>query len=373
MKRNRIYYLSIILALMVCRSAHAQDLVVNAFIPPGALIQKEQLWNVIISNPTTTPRTCQLSLTVLNKANGTKMLTALTNNIVVPGGVRQVQVADVMPVVYNALNDNVNLAGHGLLPAGFYQVCYELVGNKGLSLGSSCVDVQVGVLAPPQLVFPNNKSELKELQPAFSWVPPAPLTLVRNCTYEYRIVKVNTNQTAADAIRDNVPVYRADRLSNVSLTYPASAVALEKKQPYAWQITAQTSTAAIKSDVWTFTITDREQGKTPPGDGLAYTKLAKKSGQVSYSVVSQTLKFSWYNESLDTLFQVRMLDVTEGNHIPVSINEKSIPVFTPGINLVDIELAGAGKFIRNHRYEFSLVDRQGQEWKMLFEYKGKNK
>jgi hypothetical protein len=371
MKRNIIYYVGAILTLLMFRGTHAQDLVVNAFIPPGALIQKEQLWNVIISNPTSTARSCQLSLTILNKANGNRMLTALTNNIVVPGGARQIQVADVMPVVYNALNENVNLSGPGLLPVGLYQVCYELVSNKGASYGSSCVDVQVEVLAPPQLIFPEHKSELKEQQPAFSWIPPAPMTLVRNCTYEYKIVKVNNNQTAADAIRDNVPVYTAARLSNVALTYPASATALEKKQLYAWQITAQTSSANIKSDVWTFTITGGEQVKGKPGDGLAYTKLAKKNEQVSYSVVSQTLRFSWHNESLDSTFQIRMLDVTGGNHIPLSMNKKAVPVFSPGVNLIDMDLREAGKFIRNHLYEFCLVDKQGQEWKMLFEYKGK--
>jgi hypothetical protein len=359
--------------MMLFRTVHAQDLVVNAFIPPGALIQKEQLWNVVISNPSSSARTCQLSLTILNKANGNKMLTALTNNIVVPGGARQLQVADVMPVVYNALHEQVSLGGQGLLPVGFYQVCYELVSNKGASYGSTCVDVQVDVLAPPQLIFPENKSELQEQQPAFSWIPPVPLALVRNCTYEYKLVKVNNNQTAADAIRDNAPVFRVGRLTNVAFTYPASALALEKKQLYAWQITAQAATADIKSDVWTFSLAEKAPPKGAPGDGLAYTKLVKRGEQVSYSVVSEGLKFSWYNEGLDSLFQIRVADVTGGDHVPLSIDEKSTPVFSPGINLVDMDLPKAGKFIRNHLYEFSLIDGQGQEWKMLFEYKGKKK
>jgi len=371
MKRNIISFTGTILILLVCSVIHAQDLVVNAFIPPGALTGKEQLWNVIISNPTHSPRSCQLSLTVLNKANGARMLTAITNTIVVPGGTRQIQVADVMPVVYNALNENVNLAGYGLLPVGFYQVCYELVGHKGETLGSSCVDVQVDVLAPPQLIFPENKSELKQQTPSFSWVPPAPLDLVRNCTYEYTVVKVNSNQTAADAIRDNVPVYSASRLSGTMLNYPASATALEKQQSYAWQITARTSTADIKSDVWTFSIADKEQSGATPVAGLAYTKLANRNEHVGYSVVSQTLRFSWYNEGIDSLFQIRVLDVTAADHIPLHIDEKSFPVFSPGNNLIDLDLPGAGRFIRNHMYEFSLLDKQGNEWKMLFEYKGK--
>jgi hypothetical protein len=354
-------------------AAQAQNLVVNAFIPPGALIQKEQLWNVIISNPASSARSCQLSVTILNKANGQKMLTALTNMIVVPGGTRQIQVADVMPVVYNALNENVHLSNYGFLPVGLYQVCYEAIGDKGISYGSSCVDIQVEVLAPPQLIFPENKGEVKEQYPVFNWIPPAPITLVPNCTYEYRIVKVNKNQTAADAIRDNVPVYRVDRLPNTSLNYPASATALEKQQLYAWQITAQTGGADIKSDAWTFSITDKEEAKAKPVNGTAYTKLAKKNEQTGYSVVSQTLQFSWYNESIDSLFQIRVLDVTGGNHIPINIKEKAIPVFSPGINLIDMDLRRAGNFIQNHMYEFCLIDRQGREWTMLFQYKGKKK
>lgn len=373
MRRNIICFAGVILMLILFKATHAQNLVVNAFIPPGALIQKEQLWNVIISNPGTSARSCQLSLTILNKTNGSRMLTALTNMIVVPGGTRQVQVADVMPVVYNALNEHVHLSGHGLLPVGLYQVCYEAIGDKGMSYGSSCVDVQVDVLAPPQLIFPENKSELKEQYPVFNWIPPVPLTLAPNCVYEYKIVKVNKNQTGADAIRDNVPVYRAGKLPNTAFNYPASATALEKLQLYAWQITAQTAGADIRSDVWTFSITGNEETKQRPVDGAAYTKLAMKNSQVSYSVVPQTLKFSWNNESLDSLFQIKVLDVTGGNHIPVSIKEKAVPVFSPGINLVDLDLPQAGDFIKNHMYELCLTDKQGQEWKMLFEYKGKNK
>ena len=373
MQRNIIKYVGFFVALLLFNGTRAQDLVVNAFIPPGALIEKEQLWYVIISNPAPATRSCQVSLTILNKANGNKMLTALTNSIVIHSGTRQVQVADVMPVVYNALNPAVQLGGNGLLPVGLYQVCYELVGDKGQSYGSACVDVAVEVLAPPQLVFPENKSELKEQQPAFSWMPPVPITLVRNCTYAYKIVKVGSQQTAADAISNNVPVYTAARLPNTALTYPASAPALEKKQWYAWQITAQIATADIKSDVWSFTITDNEQPKAQPGDGIAYTKLAGKGGQVSYSVVSQTLRFSWYNEGLDSVFQISVLDVTAGDHLPVSISEKAIPAFSPGSNLVDVDLPRAGKFIPNHMYEWNLVDRQGQVWTLLFEYKGKKK
>lgn len=367
MKRMIIYYAGAILTMLMFKGVRAQDLVVNAFIPPGALIEKEQLWNVIISNPTSTPRSCQISLTVLNKANGNKMLSAVTNNIIVPAGTRQIQVADVMPVIYNALNENVNLTGQGILPVGLYQVCYELV-SKGVANGSSCIDVQVDALAPPQLIFPENKSELHELQPAFSWIPPAPMTMVRNCTYAYTLVKVNANQTAADAINDNAPVYRTFRLTNTALTYPASSPALEKQQLYAWQIIAQTSTANIKSDVWTFSIIDSEQVKLQPGAGTAYTKLAKKNERVSYSIVSKTLRFSWYNEGLDSLFQIRILDVTGGNHIPLKIKEEAIYKFSPGINLINMNLQEVGKFIQNHLYEFTLTDKQGQEWKMFFEY-----
>jgi len=373
MRRTIKYYAGIVLILLMFEGTNAQNLVVNAFIPPGALIQKEQLWNVIISNPGTNARSCQLSLTILNKANGSKMLTALTNLIVVPGGTRQIQVADVMPVVYNALNENVRLSGNGFLPVGLYQVCYEAVGDKGMSYGSSCVDVQVDVLAPPQLIFPENKSEVKEQYPVFNWIPPAPLTLVPNCLYEYKIVKVNKNQTAADAIRDNVPVFRAVKLPNPAFNYPASAPALEKRQPYAWQIAAQSAGVDIKSDVWSFSITDKEDSKLRPVNGDAYTKLARPNERVRDSVVAETLKFSWNNECLDSTFQIKVLDVTGGDHIPVTIKEKLVPAFLPGINLIDLNLPKAGIFIQNHMYEFSLTDKQGQEWKMLFEYKGKKK
>lgn len=369
--RRTISYAGAFLMLFLVKVAQAQNLVVNAFIPPGALIQKEQLWNVIIVNPGSGVHSCQLSLTILNKANGTKMLTAITNTIVVPGGTRQIQVADVMPVAYNALNENVHLSSHGFLPVGLYQVCYEAVGDKGQSYGSSCIDVQVEVLAPPQLIFPENKSEIKEQHPVFNWIPPAPATLVPNCTYEYKIVKVGKNQTGADAINDNVPVFRTGKLPNTAFNYPPSATALDKQQLYAWQITAQSAGTDIKSDVWTFTITDKDETKAPSVDGNAYTKLAKNNEKSSYTVVPQVLKFSWYNESLDSIFQLRVLDVTGGNHLPVTINDKAVPIFSTGSNLIELDLSKAGKFVRNHMYEFCVIDKQGQEWKMLFEYKKK--
>jgi hypothetical protein len=182
---------------------------------------------------------------------------------------------------------------------------------------------------------------------------------------------VGKNQTGADAINDNVPVFRTGKLPNTAFNYPPSAAALDKQQLYAWQITAQSAGTDIKSDVWTFTITDKDETKAPSVDGNAYTKLAKNNEKSSYTVVPQVLKFSWYNESLDSSFQIRVLDVTGGNHLPVTINDKAVPVFSTGSNLIELDLSKAGKFTRNHMYEFCVIDKQGQEWKMLFEYKKK--
>ncbi|MDI3321391.1 hypothetical protein [Pinibacter soli] len=352
-----------------------QDLVVSAFLPPGALIEKEQLWNVIIANPLSTPRHCQLSVTILNKSNGQKMMTALSGSIVVPTGARQMQIADVMPVVYNSLSNDIDLSSPGFLPVGLYQICYEVLEGKEMaSGGNTCVDVQVDVLAPPQLIFPENKSAVKETQPLFSWVPPVPLSLVRNCTYEYKIVKVGGNQVPADAIRDNVPVYASSRLANTTLPYPAFATALEKQQLYAWQITAQSSTSNLKSDIWTFTIEDENDPTVLPDEGNTYTKLAKGYDKAGYSIVQQMLKFSFFNESADSVFQITIADVTSSAGIrQVKLNKDKQPQFLRGLNLVDMGLEEQGKFIKNHMYEFTLIDKIGQEWKMLFEYKGKNR
>ncbi|PSL46350.1 hypothetical protein CLV51_103328 [Chitinophaga niastensis] len=365
------YMAALLVILTFYMQAMSQQLIVNAFIPPGGLIQKELLWNIMIANPAAATESGHISLTIINKINGQRMLTASSGYLVVPPGARQLQVSDVMPVVYNALSADINLGGYGFLPVGSYQVCYNFSSEKGFVLGSTCVDATVEVLSPPQLVLPENKSTLKETNPSFSWIPPAPAMLVKNCTYEYKLVKVNELQSPKDAVNSNVPVYTAANLAAPFMNYPSFAGTLEKGQPYAWQITAVSAATRIASDVWTFTLKDPDSKDNKAGDGSVFSRLLKEGQGQGYAAVTSVLKFEFNNDSNDSLFVMKLTDISSGKHTDIAFQQELFPKFKPGKNQVVVDLAGTGLFKRNHFYEFELTDAAGEKWKMKFEFAGK--
>lgn len=366
---RRFVYCLAILFFSPCgiMKAFAQDLLVQAFVPEGTLIQKEQLWNLVITNPTATPQSGLVSLTIVNKSNSQKIMTAVTNSISIQGGAKLYQVSDLMPVFYNALSSEINLNESGFLPVGEYQFCYEFVGTKGNRSGISCVDARVEWVTPPQLIAPGNMSMLDSNTHMFSWVPPSPSQLMGNCTYSFRIVSILPNQDAANAIKDNTPFYEVSGLTSSFHSYPRSAPELEVDKHFAWQVTANTASSKSESEVWEFT-TNKNAAKQLGSDGSAYTKLERAGNGVSYSVVSQYLQFSFTNDGVDSLFVLKIYDVSLGRRNEVKIARDAIPKFLQGVSIVRMDLPSIGEFEKGHMYELVLTDRLRQEWKMMFQY-----
>lgn len=353
------------------RSLGQEMTVYNPMASSGGIYQKEQLWTLIVTNLHTAPKTGQLSLTVLNKASGQQVLTAISRLLIFQPGTRQVQVSEVMPVVYNALNADVDLTGGFLLPAGAYKLCYEVIGEKGLLFASSCTDVRVEVLSPPQLVLPANKSAIRQAELAFNWMPPVPANLLKNCAYDLKLVEIATGQTAAEAVRDNMPLYTAAKIKQTMLVYPASAIGLKRGVQYAWQVVANSGSTSIPSEAWNFTITE-DNAAAPGSETSSYVKLARSNESQSYAVTGNQLRFSYINDGSDSLFSMKIIDHGSREEAKVyTLTEEQVPVLRPGMNLVDIDLSKVARFVKGRIYEFRLTDRQGVDWKMMFEYKGK--
>jgi hypothetical protein len=148
----------------------------------------------------------------------------------------------------------------------------DKVGNQP---GEDCIPFAIEPVSPPLLNTPANKSILESRLPQFTWLPPAPANLFTDLNYEMILTELHPGQSPEEAVQQNIPVYRAPRLKNMYINYPAGAVALDTAKQYAWTVTAHNgSLYAAQTEVWTFRIKS-VQNNTRFANG-AYVQLKKE-------------------------------------------------------------------------------------------------
>ncbi|HMJ45747.1 MAG TPA: hypothetical protein VK498_00360, partial [Ferruginibacter sp.] len=145
-------------------------------IPAVGLIQKDQLWNVLIINNTTTQFICRLELVLRDRSSGQEILTASTIQFVISQGTKQLNLNILNPVQYNYILAGANNNLSGLLPAGSYTACYTLVtvDGKNTDLSQECIQFDTEPLTPPMLIYPADSALLDIVPSQLSWIPPTP-------------------------------------------------------------------------------------------------------------------------------------------------------------------------------------------------------
>ncbi|MFP5041658.1 hypothetical protein [Parasediminibacterium sp. JCM 36343] len=259
MKQRKRLVTLIALALLMQASAMAQ-VTIALQVPPTGVMQKSQLWNFLLVSSSATPLRVAVKLTLLSSKDNMPVMTATSRGINLPKGAKQVGINDVAPVQYSYLSSmfNVDRNPNGFLPVGNFQACYTVIkldGDLFTELGEECLPVEVAPLNPPLLNLPLDKDTVSTAYPQFAWLPPAPLNLFNNLSYDFVLVEMLPNQATLDAIQQNIPVYSSGNNKALSLAYPASAKALDSTKQYAWQVTAENNGQPVaKSEVWQFVI-----------------------------------------------------------------------------------------------------------------------
>lgn len=300
----------IIIATAVLPLFLKAQVTVSVQLPPGGMIQKDQLWNLVVMNNTNEMLDVIVSLNLQDAVTGQVVLSAGTRNFIVGKGVKVLNYRDIQPVQYNYLA--AELSGN-YIPLGSYVACYRAFKREKLNdpLADECVRVNINPLSPPLLNAPADKSVLQTNYPQFSWVPPAPAEMFSNLNYDISVVEVLEGQSPAEAIVNNVPVYINGNIKNPFENFPSSYVALEQGKNYAWQVTARNGfNYSAQTEVWTFTLQSPDSAKTPVS-GSAYILLKNNPGNAGVNLINDKnlfIKYYSFDKEHETTVKILSAD-----------------------------------------------------------------
>src|SRR5688572_5482237 len=193
-------------------------------LPPVGLTLKSQLWNLSLINTSNEDLDVRIELMVANASTNQKVLSGTTRLFNLPKGLRILTANIVAPVTYNVLSPeyNFSLNQEGFIPVGAYNVCYTVVafrGDAGDRIGEECETIDVQPLSPPLLISPSDSEYVEINRPLFTWLPPSPNNLFTALTYDFTLAEVQSTQSGADAIQQNIPTQVVSNLLTNSLQY----------------------------------------------------------------------------------------------------------------------------------------------------------
>ena len=348
------------------------QIVINPQLPPAGLTVKSQLWSLSVVNPGSEMQ-AQIELSMTDLSNNQQVLTATTRVLRFSKGLRQVQVADVGPVTYNILSPGINGggAGEGFLPVGNFELCYSLVrldeaGSERVA--EQCTSVVIEPLSPPQLVYPTDSERIELTRPLFTWLPPSPYTLFKRLTYDVKVVNVQSLQTGAEAVQENMPLLQQSNMATVNLQYPISLPELDTGKLYAWQITARSEGLEVaKSEVWTFRV---QKQNLLLKKGLALETYAKLSrdNDGSYVISSGLLRYQYLNEWNDSTVDLKLYDISSPKRSELPLDSNYIAV-SYGENYNKMDLSESALLKDQHFYQLELVNSKNEHWYLKFQYR----
>ncbi len=151
---------------------------------------------------------------------------------------------------------------NGQIPEGNYRACARvLVGAGNTQATEACADFSILQPDPPQLLLPQDRSDVVSTQPVFQWTPMlAPPSVALN--YEVTVVELlDAKQQPRAALESNIPVLRATTTAPF-LLYPLDALPLERTKRYAWRVRAVDDAGralfrdGAASEIWQFAMAD---------------------------------------------------------------------------------------------------------------------
>lgn len=362
MKRS----LCLILLLLSLRVSAQVSMTVQ--LPPAGVLLKAQLWNIVLVSASDKIAYVRITLRLMDATTNQPVLTGITRSIALNKGGRQLQVKDVMPVQYEYLSPVVDRSVNGMLPPGNYLACYTLIvenDKTGNQPGEDCIPFTVEPVSPPMLNTPANQSIVETRLPQFTWLPPAPVNLFNDLNYEMILTEVHKGQSAAEAIQQNIAIYRAPRLKNMFVNYPAGAVALDTTKQYAWSVIARNGNLfSAQTEVWTF----RVQGIRKKGtdNNSAYIQLKK---ELDGNVVScSSLQCGYNNETGDSTVRYELVALEDNNNVVYT----GTLAIKPGDNRLEVPLSKRKGLDTGKSYLFRLHNTRNEYWQMKFIYTREN-
>jgi hypothetical protein len=327
---------------------------VSVQLPPAGMIQKDQLWNLVVINNNSEVNETTITLDLQDAVTGQTVLSAGSRSFVLGKGIKVISARDVQPVQYNYLTSELTGV---YIPLGSYVACYR-VARKGIKgpepLGDECVRLNINPLSPPLLNTPFDKTVLQTTYPQFSWLPPSPADMFSNLNYDLAVAEVLPGQSAAEAILYNTPVYTNHNLKIPYENYPSTFSKLKEGRQYAWQVTARNGfNYAAQTEVWSFVIQPPDTVKTNiSGSGYILLKNNNNSG-VSY-ISNNELLIKYY--SFDTEHEAIVRFHTADGKLVQEMKQKILY----GDNFLQFKLSN--QFNKGSVYSIEITDQQRNKY-----------
>ncbi len=331
------------------------QITINAQLPPGGLVQKEQLWNLVIANNKAEILDVSIKMNLQDAVTGQVVLSASTGNILLGKGVKIISNRDIQPVQYNY---NVQDVSRTFLPMGNYTACYRLMKNDDgqEALGEDCISINIDPLSPPLLNTPADNSILEIQYPQFTWMPPTPFDMFSNLSYDLLVTELLPGQNATDAIQYNTPIYSRSNLSQPYENYSSSFTKLEIGKTYAWQVVAKNGQRySAKTAVWIFKIKDTEK----PLENTNNTYFLLDDNVTGNYITKANIIHVRYYSGTATYSGVFIFSDEKGNII-----KKITKTVVAGDNYFDLNITGS--FLQNKLYKCTLTDKENKTHTLTF-------
>ncbi|SFE90976.1 hypothetical protein SAMN05518672_11214 [Chitinophaga sp. CF118] len=334
-------------------------------LPPSGVMQKSQLWNMLLVSASGGAVSVRVELRITDARTNQPVLTGISRSIVLNKGAKQIQLGDVMPVAYEYLSMAVDRSPNGLLSAGTYLACYSVIqqtGDAAKLVAEDCLPFAVEPVSPPLLNTPADQSIEEGNLPQFTWLPPAPLTIFNDLNYDMVMVELRKGQSAAEAIQQNIPVFRSLHNRNTFVSYPVSAIALDTAKRYAWTVTANNGNQfAAQTDIWTFRIKGVQVVKAQVTED-AFIQLRKELDGTVFACRGK-LQCSYNNLAGDTTVKYEILTLDGKNEI----KKHGVLSLKAGENLLQV-LPGRNTLADKEHYLFRLYNSRQEYWYLKFIY-----
>lgn len=348
--------------LLLAGSIQAQ-VSITLQVPPVGVVQKPQLWNMVLVNGSNASYNAEVTITLLNTADNVPVMTATGRMVTLAKGARQLKYADFTPVNYKYLSAvfNGDLRPEGFLPAGAYTVCYTVsrwISDYTEVMAEECINLEIQPLSPPVLNTPYDGEVLDVRTPQFTWLPPSPVQLLGDLNYDIVITRLGTGQNPVSAVQQNMPVYNAGRYRKNFLNYPASAAVLDTGVTYAWCVVAKNSNQVIaQSDVWTFHVNGNNRPVTQPV-AAAYVEL-QRAESAGAAVCVGNVNIAYTNNALDTSVHYLLRSIEEGKNQVLSEGRFLV---NSGNNFLTLPPAVLKQLQNEKHYLLELVNSRNEKW-----------
>ncbi|MBO9566687.1 MAG: hypothetical protein J7621_28195 [Niastella sp.] len=358
--------------LIVLQSLHAQ-VVLNLQLPPMGLTIKPQLWNLSLINTSPQDMQVRIELVMTDVRNNQRVLTGTSRVILLPKGIRQLQVNDVMPITYNSGSPGyvVDPSPQGFLPIGLFNICYTVIkleSDAADRLGEECETIEIEPISPPQLVMPLDQEQVDITRPFFAWIPPSPLNTLNGLLYDWTLVEVQPTQSPSDAIQQNVPVLQRQNISFTNFQYPLSSPELDSSKLYAWRITAKNNMAPIaNSEVWSFRVR-KYLPDTIPGMITGFFAKLKREEDAAFTICTGVLRFEYVNELNSGAVNLRLYDISSSKRKPIGLDSMAKQV-RMGQNFVQVDLRETPGMVNKHMYLLEVLNARNEKGYLRFEFR----